>query len=450
MFINNLNLNFPKKGIFYLVLVCSIAQLLYILRYSINVLYIDQFSYIPLLNGFDLSHLLNQHNEHRLFFPKLLFLALARLSRWNVRVETVFNWIILQVSAVLLYCILRKNVLNKEHWKIGLSLCFFLVPQYWQNLLWGFQNCLHVSLCAALAALYFLTFMSDNWMRLHAAAFCCFISSYSFASGLCTWLAFFPLVVFTGCDIVSLKHALSKNRYQILYWACVTIFIFVLYFYNFVRPTGVAPYISSFADPGIYFAYFFSFLSAAFLGTREGTLALTPYMYIITGWCLCGILIIGCIQRLPGDGRNLSKVCLAFFVVMIAAGTALARLQYEPYSSITSRYREYGAIFVVVLTSLALAESSMRSNVRKPIFLFLSAGMVFGGISGWMTAIFYGRSWQKEQEENRRVLISFETASNEQLRHVIPYLDHRQSRARLGILKGKGYNIFNPSAEQTP
>src|ERR1044071_6817393 len=45
-----------------------------------------------------------QHNEHRIFFPKLIFFALGRLTHWDIRAEL---WVIWVVALVCLFSIWR-------------------------------------------------------------------------------------------------------------------------------------------------------------------------------------------------------------------------------------------------------------------------------------------------------------------------------------------------------
>src|SRR5205823_9887048 len=43
-----------------------------------------------------------QHNEHRIFFPRLIFFALGRLTHWNIRTEL---WVVWLLALVCLFSI---------------------------------------------------------------------------------------------------------------------------------------------------------------------------------------------------------------------------------------------------------------------------------------------------------------------------------------------------------
>src|SRR5262245_62975011 len=64
--------------------------------YSVDVPFADQWALVPLLEKsyrgtLTLRDLWSQHNEHRLLFPRMIMLVLARLSGWNLRYELAVN-----------------------------------------------------------------------------------------------------------------------------------------------------------------------------------------------------------------------------------------------------------------------------------------------------------------------------------------------------------------------
>src|SRR5215208_7141850 len=67
-----------------------------ILTNTVDVPFADQWALVPLLERsyrgtLSLHDLWAQHNEHRLLFPRLIMLALARLSAWNTHIEMLAN-----------------------------------------------------------------------------------------------------------------------------------------------------------------------------------------------------------------------------------------------------------------------------------------------------------------------------------------------------------------------
>jgi len=81
----------------FLVAILPIAALFRLIgEYGVNVPYRDDWSLVPLFvkwNDHQLAFadLLRPHNEHRIFFPKLIYLAFAQITHWNVRAEMFFS-----------------------------------------------------------------------------------------------------------------------------------------------------------------------------------------------------------------------------------------------------------------------------------------------------------------------------------------------------------------------
>ena len=75
----------------------------YIWRFGVDVPFWDQWQLVPYLedwaNGtLNAAKLFAQHNEHRIFFPRLVMIALAQISAWNTRVEMFASWAIMLVG----------------------------------------------------------------------------------------------------------------------------------------------------------------------------------------------------------------------------------------------------------------------------------------------------------------------------------------------------------------
>ena len=65
----------------------------FVYKFGITIPYWDQWELVPLLekmhnHTLTLADLWAQHNEHRIIFPKILMMLLARLSNWNIFLAT--------------------------------------------------------------------------------------------------------------------------------------------------------------------------------------------------------------------------------------------------------------------------------------------------------------------------------------------------------------------------
>src|SRR5215470_4675128 len=86
--------------------VMSVALLIYVIRYGYNVPYYDDWNLVPLLDGslkVDAKWLWDQHNAHRIPFPKLILVSLLSVTGWDFRSGMFLNALaLIFVTAVLL------------------------------------------------------------------------------------------------------------------------------------------------------------------------------------------------------------------------------------------------------------------------------------------------------------------------------------------------------------
>lgn len=70
---------------------------LYIFLFGLNIPFLDQWEVVSLLQKkqqglLTLSDLLAQHNEHRPFFPRLIWIALSTFTHYNINVQLWVNF----------------------------------------------------------------------------------------------------------------------------------------------------------------------------------------------------------------------------------------------------------------------------------------------------------------------------------------------------------------------
>ena len=130
-----------------LAFVPSAFLLMAILRYGVNVPFLDHWSLAGLfleieqgtLSVWDLAA---PHNESRMFFPRLVLLPLAYLSGWNVRLEMLVSFGLACLVSINVYRLGCASFPDRQIIAQGLlvpaNLLIFGIVQ-WQNWLWGFQ-----------------------------------------------------------------------------------------------------------------------------------------------------------------------------------------------------------------------------------------------------------------------------------------------------------------------
>ena len=114
-----------------------------LMQKTVNVPFYDQWELVPKIENlqqgnFLVDDLWQQHNEHRLFFPRLLMLGSAVLTDWNTNYEILISFILAIASFVLLIKTLQTT--NRKRLAIP-----FLLP-------------------LVLSVIWFSPVQSENWM----------------------------------------------------------------------------------------------------------------------------------------------------------------------------------------------------------------------------------------------------------------------------------------------
>jgi len=92
----------------------AIQALIFIQLFGVNIPVWDDYEMGP---GFTLffngdpawiDKIFEQHNHSRIFFPKLIFIADALLTNWDLKVLMFLSWSLIGVSLVPVYFFLKK------------------------------------------------------------------------------------------------------------------------------------------------------------------------------------------------------------------------------------------------------------------------------------------------------------------------------------------------------
>src|SRR5947207_3708516 len=151
-----------------------------------------------------LAELFSQHNEHRLLFPRLVWLPIAILTgAWDVRHEMVLTFCFVCAGSVSLYRLLRFSG-GPSGGRIlifGLMNLLLFSPRQYETFLVGAQGQTFVPTFSLLCAL--LTNLSRASLRMKTIVngALALIATYSFGNGMLVWVLAFPLVTGTGDDL---------------------------------------------------------------------------------------------------------------------------------------------------------------------------------------------------------------------------------------------------------
>lgn len=313
-------------------------------KYSVEVPCQDQWELVPLLEkmfqgGLTFHDLWAQHNEHRILFPQIIMLGLARLTGWNIRCEMAVNVLL----AAGIFAVLVRQV-NKTARKLGmaglpwampaLSLIVFSIAQY-QNWLWGWQIQMLLNLLAVLGGIVVLAGEPFGWRRFAVAALLGVVASGSFANGVLFWPIglLILLVVTTG----------GRQRFAATAgWLLIGALTVGACFHHYRKPEDHPPCDLLFQQPLDYAAYVLKYLGnicAQYVGgdtPTDGDIALASGFggIVAMGWA-AGMLL----RRKIADFRTLLPCfAMSLYSVVTALVTGVGRLGLGSNQAIYSRY----------------------------------------------------------------------------------------------------------------
>src|SRR3954468_19795999 len=144
--------------------------------------------------------LFNQVNEYRQFFPNVIFVALGKLTHWDLRYEMILVFI---AACLISLNVRRLAALMTEATEVQFAILFFAanlvifsLTQYenwWQaQQLVYYMPILCVTICVLVARSKLNTFS-----KFGIFAALSFISMFSSANGVVCWIVVLPLLVFT-------------------------------------------------------------------------------------------------------------------------------------------------------------------------------------------------------------------------------------------------------------
>lgn len=214
-------------------------------RYGVDVPFWDEWALLPLIEkiykaALSFHDLWAPHNEHRIFFPKIILLMLAYFTKWNVSYEIAVNVLLGAGAFGVLVLLIKKtsffihrdrNVLN---WIIpAVSFLVFSLNQ-WGNWLWGWQMQIFLCVFSSVAGLAALAQPEFLWRRFVLAVCLGIVATFSFAGGICYWIAGLVVLCFMPGEDK------KRKRIVILSWLCVVFATMFLYFFNYTLPDNEA------------------------------------------------------------------------------------------------------------------------------------------------------------------------------------------------------------------
>ncbi|MDD5010599.1 MAG: hypothetical protein PHQ00_00575 [Phycisphaerae bacterium] len=372
---------FKKAVVNTAILLPPVFICLYVYKYGITVPYVDQWELVPLIekmyhNNLTLADLWRHHNGHELFFPKIIWLALARMSGWNILLELCVN-IILAFSTFLLILSLMRSTLRQvpPPLKIFVSLVVFSMAQY-ENWSCGWQITVFLSVFSLVIAIWAVDKWQGRPIGLIIAILAAILSSYSFNSGLLVWPAVLVVMLIQGKW--KLKHIV------ILVLAFVAAVL--LYYYKYTKNPELPSVLFFLRHPITFAKYVLVYLGASIARSRSFAPIFTLILFALGSFAILDIWRF--------DRQKLRDLApwfgLALYACMAACATGLGRAGINWQQASESRYATISMLLPISVSVLLVyatrVNAAMNRNgcLRNPILAWtIVAVFVFSYIHGY-------------------------------------------------------------------
>ncbi|MDH7512445.1 MAG: hypothetical protein QHH14_05820 [Clostridiales bacterium] len=350
-------------------------------RYHVDVPFWDQWNFVPLLGksfeqGVSFSDLWALHNEHRLFFPRLIMLGFSHLSRYNICWELVFS-ILLAVGIFIIVFFQAKKVFlllgsPGFPWVAPiLSLLAFSLHQG-ENWVWGWQIQIFLNVLAVVMGLVILAMPEFRWRNLAAGVACGVVATFSYANGLAYWpVAFLAL-------LLAPSPSRRRKRTALAIWLGLTALVFVSYFYRFspTPPSGKSPFYFA-IHPLEYVRYNLGYLGASIITYPESALFLGIFCLILFGsaaWFFLQKHRQVIVAAMP-------FLLLGLYSISCAALTGMGRVGFGAAQATSYRYVTFSNLIWfsnVIFLGLQFGESrlSLKAPTRGRIKIVASAAVL--------------------------------------------------------------------------
>ena len=371
---------------------------IYIFLFGLNIPFLDQWEVVPLLikkqqGLLSFADLFAQHNEHRPFFPRLIWLTLSGFTRYNVNIEL---WVNLLIAMGTFIFVAGRSM---KMWKqLGISTPPLLIPlmsllvfNLGQRESWlqGFQTVMFLEIACVIIGIFVLA-ENTSWGNFFGAVALGIIANYSMANGLLYWLI--------GLIVISITTSKKLRIIRISLWIifsgiCISLFL------TGWTSGGHLNFGYAFTHILEWFIWILNFLGAPIMTLW--------YVAWVFGFISIGlyILIIGHVVRTNQWRPLIPYFAIVLFILVTALSISLGRMEMGMPQSVVPRYLTMSVWYWVSLLAL-LPLLNMKSLYQHILYSLLTISLVF---------LMIGGGWRGYVSIHQRILPAYQAVRSGQL-----------------------------------
>ncbi|MCL2937746.1 MAG: hypothetical protein MGU50_14850 [Trichodesmium sp. MAG_R02] len=362
-----------------------------ILKYSINVPIQDQWQISTIFEKFNqrtlsFNDLIAQHNESRKFFPRLIFLTLAFITKWNIRYEMLVTFLLACIVSINIYLLNRLTIGGSRIKGLTIALIsnifIFSAVQY-ENWLWGIQIVVFTPIVCITICILIAYSRLNNIAQILICMVLSTISTFSYANGLLAWVIVLPVLA-----LVKLKSwsEFRKNIILYLFWIIGFIANITFYFHDYQKPLSNPNPFESTQYPYQVLQYFLAFLGGS-LGVGSSIQPLNNS--IILGAIVIILFISLCsyvlwhIKDYKLQHQTIGWIMLGTYAVISALVTSFGRVGFGIEQALSSRYTTFSTYIIISIIHLMIIVG--EDAIKK--YHFLINRSFFSKIICWFLGI---------------------------------------------------------------
>lgn len=367
-------------GLMYLIPILGVTG--FIIAFGVNVPFYDQWV-VPALfektatGTLQFKDLFELHNNHRILFPRLIFIGLGFISSWNIKLELFFSLCLAILTFILLYKISANSSKNKNYFfhfsNLLTTLIFFSLAQS-ENWLWGFQIAIFlINFCVILSCFILTRNQIKPKQKFLLAAIPCLIASFSSAQGLMSWLALIP-------GIIAISELGNQRKKYLTFWITLFLLSSLIYSIGYTQDSKTIN-LSLLEKLLALIQFFFNVIAAPLTNSQNFSIGIG--IIIILNFIFLGSY---CLTNRKKQ-QYLISLCfpwfsIGIFSILCSILITLGRYDYGAnYGIYTSRYTTHSLLLIIAVIQLwfiIISEGNFfnRNDYPKLIYSFIGGILV--------------------------------------------------------------------------
>jgi hypothetical protein len=431
-------------------LLILLSIFVYIYVFGVNIIFLDEWAFVPMLKkyqaeGLSWELLFKQHNEHRIFFPRLFYIETVPLTHMNSLPYMYFNALMLCVEFTCMYLIAKKqfnfSFSNIPVWLIIIPLFVFNFRQS-QNVIWAFQEIFYMILVSVVLSLFFLEMSFRTETKAKKLVFFILaiifgvIATFSGAPGIIVWVA----GVF---QIIAKFWKVRTNVKWVLGIIWVSIAALALSIYNKgLHSTLAQDLMYGLHNPFIFIHFFFSLISLT--SVHQLSVIALPI-----GILIFSVSVYALYKTLKNNRvkENSFWVSLFIYSLLFAALTTIGRCPIAFEYSDRARYTIFTCI-LSISTFVLLYDNYIHSaqEKEKKIFNLIFYSFILLTLELNAVGIAYGVYQKKQSIKMREIVLNYKTKPlGEEIKKMYPWVDStfvQMVNESAPYVEENHYNVF--------